>query len=235
MSFLDKRSDTEKEISEYYENRNKQTNNGDINAQGITGDGLNTAIQRATQEDYDRAAKRLEEQKSKGNIVGGFVTLFGVAVIVAILILVENEILSQNVLWIFMCGLFILIGLCLAIIPQIKSAKKKKHCQYPVKAKIENIKKEHIRTEKGHKIYEYTFTYKYLYSNKEYILMTKTVPTTKLPEVGDEIDLLINGNYPEDYYISEKVGNIVMLIMGIMFIVLPLLALIPILLEASKY
>lgn len=197
MGFLDKRSDREKEISEYYENRNQQINNGDINAQGITGDGLNTAIQRATQEDYDRATKRLVKEKSIRAKLS-YVKLFFIVIFIASIVIIPRlEILPPEVGFIIILVLLVLACWNIRFGSTIISKTKRKRCKYPVKAKLEDVKKESFS--KVVTVIEYVFTYKYVYSGKEYILKADKAFGKTFPKVGDEIQIFINENNPEDY------------------------------------
>lgn len=63
-------------------------------------------------------------------------------------------------------------------------------------------------------IYIYTFTYQYFYLGREYFIVRKQ-GGGEILKVGDEIDMFINENDPEDYYIKDKMYEVFHFIMGL--------------------
>ena len=123
--------------------------------------------------------------------------------------------------------LFAVVGFSIAFTPIIKSSIKKSRCKYQLKATIIDV---HWKsTSNGGKTY--VPTYQYFYAGKEYIATSYSYNGVSAPEIGSHIDILINENNPEDYYIEHKVANLINLVFGLMFAVMAILIGIPIIIS----
>lgn len=113
--------------------------------------------------------------------------------------------------------IFSLVTMSTTIFPAIKGALKRRRCKYQLKANIVDVRVKH--GSKGRNIY--IPTYQYFYMGNEYILTTRERNTFLPPMIGNQVDILINENKPEDYYIGSKKIEIITLLLGLIFTAVP--------------
>lgn len=228
MGIFDKRTDTEKEISEFYNKPKLIIEIGKENKQEETNKEYNTNIQYKYNKAYIRAVEKFKEAKSKTRkrdvrfistiMIIIFSMFFGSMIIAKNSSRIDVMALLMSTLAPFMIGVFLLIGFGMMFIPKIESNKKKKRCTQPVKATVLNIEKRYNGTDSnGNKSYEYIYTYQYFYLGKEYFIVTKE-SKRGIPTVGEEIDILINHNDPEDYFIENKLKDIISFVFSLYWI-----------------
>lgn len=224
MGFLDKRTDTEKEISQLHK-KPKFTIEIGREAKEKTDADFNTNTEHEYKPEYIRAAKKFAEQQANSkNIAIRYVLLIiAIVAVIFVVMIVLSKYLSESnfeilLMYVFMpvvFGAFLLFGFALMFIPKIEAKKNRERCRYPVKAKILNIKRQYAgKTEDGRNTYTYTFTYQYFYLGREYFIVRKQ-GGGEILKVGDEIDMFINENDPEDYYIKDKIYEVFHFIMGL--------------------
>ncbi len=119
---------------------------------------------------------------------------------------------------VLLVGFVAFVGISALIKPSITSFKKKRRCKQPITAKIVDVRI--VRGSKGSK--SYYPTYKYHYAGKIYIVAASTSRTMFRPQIGYDVQMLINSDDPADYYIESKLTDIVSLIFGIMVSLIPL-------------
>lgn len=166
--FLDKRSDTEKEISQLHK-KPKFTIEIGREAKKTDAD-FNTNTEHEYKPEYIRATKRVAEQGANSKNIAIRYALLIIAIVAAIFVvmIVLSKCLSESnfetlLMYVFMpvvFGAFLLFGFALMFIPKIEAKKNRERCRYPVKAKILNIKRQYVRaTEDGRNIYIYIYFY----------------------------------------------------------------------------
>ena len=128
------------------------------------------------------------------------------------------EILT-TVIMVAMLGMFAVIGFGIAFGPMMKSRIKKRSCNHLVRATIIYVVKEH----RGDNKYRYYSTYQYYYNGIEYAITTEQYKGFLVPKVGDQLDMFINESDPEDYYIEQKEKEIIALVFGLIFAIVPTL------------
>ncbi|MEE0264080.1 MAG: DUF3592 domain-containing protein, partial [Acutalibacteraceae bacterium] len=114
-------------------------------------------------------------------------------------------------------------SLYLALQPTINTIRKKPRCTQSVIAKIVDVKSR--RSNNGGRTY--FPTYKYSYRGKIYIIAAAKNMSLTPPYVGKELEMFINPDNPEEYYIGTKVINIISLVAGGFFFITALQFLIP--------
>lgn len=168
VGIFDKRTDTEKEISEFY-NKPKFTIEIGREAKKTDAD-FNTNTEHEYKPEYIRAAKKFAEQQANSkNIAIRYVLLIiAIVAVIFVVMIVLSKYLSESnfeilLMYVFMpvvFGAFLLFGFALMFIPKIEAKKNRERCRYPVKAKILNIKRQYVRaTEDGRNIYIYIYFY----------------------------------------------------------------------------
>lgn len=160
---------------------------------------------------------------SKGNTVFivFFIVFFLLAFSTAFLSNTHSMLVAQILPFLFL-GIFTLVGLITAFGPIITGIIKKRRCTYQTKAIVVDMHTR--RNSKGRR--SYAPVYEYSYGGIQYVARSSTHRNYLLPDIGDEVDILINESNPEDFYVEEKKANIFSLIFGLIFAIVPMYMLI---------
>lgn len=247
MRFLDNYSDTKKEIDEYYKTRNNQfyngsnnyngkysTNNNQYNQNGYNNLNPNSADNN-TQDRYQQNCTEQSDNfqnsyfdnnqqqnkqdkvyvKSEIDAKVILVLLFIVFVIIMATVLIASY-NSAFVIYIFFV-MFSLAGLGIAFSPMIIRIFKKRHCKIALKGIVIDVKSKHSRN--GGRTY--APIYEYSYMGTQYVARV-SYRNYAVPNVGDEVTILINEANPKEFYVDNLKINILPIIIGLIFFALPI-------------
>lgn len=127
--------------------------------------------------------------------------------------------------------MFLLVFVVNSISPVVTGTLKRRRCKVQSKATIIDVRIK--RGSKGKRTY--IPTYQYFYRGKEYVVTTRRLRGFSRPQEGDIVDVLINEDKPEDYYIGNKKIEIISLILGIIFLIIPICTYIASEIAMAKY
>ncbi|MGN1457006.1 MAG: DUF3592 domain-containing protein [Acutalibacteraceae bacterium] len=137
--------------------------------------------------------------------------------------------LGENIVAVLVCMLFVIVGVCLTVVPIVKQIKDKKRCTVSVVAEIVDFKTRISRDEDGTSR-TYAPVYKYYYSGREYT-QGSDLYTNQSMVTGIKTEIFINPSDPGDIYEPKRSASfrIIMSAMGILFLVMGIFAIIAVL------
>ncbi len=262
MGFLDKRSDTEKELESYYKKREKQNTVNNQNTNNINNNsekpknkntlslvalivfivlffaiiilssintgacliptGLMFAIMPMIIF-FNDGAKSPKFPFILVSLIGVCITAGGIAMLIGdnateIFESFMSSILPFVFVGGFLLGVLYLIlrVLYLMLKTIISTNKQKQRCKYKIKATVVDMLTK--RGDKGKTLY--SPVYKYSYLGKEYTVHEDIYRNSISLKIGDNTDIFINENKPDEFYIKHPEDTIMFIVIGAMFIVI---------------
>lgn len=245
MRNFDNHSDTDREFDEFnnqttnnhvgYNNYNSYDNNSNYNNNNNNSNSSKSVFKNICQNsvydnDYNRSSKNFEEfykHQKKENIKNTLLFIVLVLIVLGVFIAScflanagnfnVSDMAQENVRKIFaliVSGVFGLVGLAILLYPIINKRKKMKRCKYLVKATIVDFK--HSYDSEGHSSLHpvYKFCYKgdiYTVTNDMSLILAK-------PEIGSQVDILINEDNPYDFYEEIKSFELFSICFGFLFV-----------------
>ena len=142
----------------------------------------------------------------------------GLACIIIPILKMNPHLLSVTINWDAVVPLliilsFVIVGLCMVIIPILIKKRKEKKCIYHVFATI--VGHETTYGDSGEL---YAPIYKYEYNKKTYEVCTEMYSNIGVKEVGTIIDLMINPDNPKEFIDNNNFSKTA-IIMGILFLI----------------
>lgn len=244
MSIFDKRTDTEKEIDIYNQNKNNNTSQ-QANKKSCTG----AAIMILWFIVSIIAMVCLSDVSTEWTIIifgqmflvfgiiglfsGGFemskvwILLFplvGLGCIVGGLIGLygEEEFKEKmyDMLPIFISVLLFVIGILFIIIPIYMKKVREKYCTLPVKGVIADVYRKRSSDRNHHNIhYVYAPVYEYFYNGTLYRKESNVYTNYEKFDIGSEVTVFLNPSNPDDYYVKRSGETAINLIFGIIFLI----------------
>lgn len=206
-----------------YPNNNGMPNNyngyNPNNSYNNTGYGMHSQYNNMNNQNNPNRV-HVKPQKGATNAIAiAFFVVFFLAMFTPVFVMIVPTVFTVDIMTVLFLALFSFFGLSIAIGPFITAGVKKRRCKVPVKAIVIDMKSR--RGSKGKRVY--APVYQYFYGGIEYIATATSYRNYALPNCGDEIDILVNELNPEDYYVDETRANIATLVVGLIFVVFPLI------------
>lgn len=217
MGFFDNRSDTQKKIDEYYKVRNNNfpTNENQYNSVPNCNYQNNYSVNNQ-EPNYQNKVYVKPSNKSVAIIMLVFLIFFVSMILMSLLSSVNSFVAS--IMPACCLSMFALAGLSVSFAPIITGIIKKRRCKIQLKALVVDIQSR--RSRKGKR--SYAPVYEYSYMGTQYVARAHSYRNYALPEIGDEVNLLINEANPEDFYVDDPKFNIFTFIFGLVFAAIPL-------------
>ena len=157
-----------------------------------------------------------------GTIIGGMINAFGDSLFI--------ERFNKNVVPVAFCLIFVLVGLGVLIFPMVKRKKDRERCTVRIDADIINVKSTITVNNKNRRRRVYAPVYRYYYQGKVYE-NSSTLYTGYKITVNTKGEIYINPSDANDFIEPnrERYGLVVMNILGIVFTVMGLVAILTIL------
>lgn len=255
MKDFDNRSNTDRRFDEFYNNTDRYSDyNSNFNSNHnndrcpLNSSHNNVYNDRNYTDNYDKNIKEFERnhnQTKKGCIkpIIFFLSFFSVVAFLGamgiILFLdtsaanetnpVKQQQLEQMAMYIFF-GIFTLAGLGMLILPKIDKKIKLNRCKCVVKATVvgyKNRSRVNYDPDTGREGKPCVSPeYEFFYMGKIYQVTESSSRNYALPEIGSQIDMLINEEDPYDFYVEEKTDALTSLFIGFLFLAIGIVGLI---------
>lgn len=140
-----------------------------------------------------------------------------------------SYILSENVIAVLFCMLFVLVGAVMAAFPIVSYIKDKKRCTVSVVAEVVDFKSKISRGEHGSTM-TYAPVYRYYYGGTEHT-QASDIYTNQSMVTGIKTEIFINPNDANDIYEPQRSASlrIIMTVMGVMFFAMGIFSIIAVL------
>lgn len=132
-------------------------------------------------------------------------------------------------------SLFLVMGLVVGLIPNFRTAQKKRHCTERISARCVQILKQHHHSHR-HSSTTYCPVYEYYYNNERYESHGSTYSNAAVPKLGHYYDLLIDPSDPYTFYDIYRSGRlrIMFTLFGMFFVAFSLFGILSITIQYAN-
>lgn len=215
MGIFNKRTDTQKEINDFYKNYNNQENNmrsnpnsyynsaNNINPITINNN-YNNTFYNPTQNEVERIFVKPRKVKPADILWVALIPITLIILLFAIIhALTTFKIIVYDVM-ILPIGLILVFGNSFTITKLINERLTKHRCTYRLRGLVTDVREETSNDTSSNtsSTTYYKISFIYFFNGKQYIVKNKTIFFNAF-KIGDEFDIFINQNDPEDYFIEK--------------------------------